>query len=108
MRAMIKWRGGGADYMILCGCVCVSVLESRKKHHRSRVVYTVASRFPLWLSKTSSQRNMTDIRTRTLPCVCCALCRYECASCQPANFQPMVQSFLDCGEMLSSTVLNFT
>lgn len=25
-----KVAGGGADYMLLCGCVCVSVLESRK------------------------------------------------------------------------------
>lgn len=63
MRAMIKWQGGGADYMVLCGCVCVHVSSGKqKKDHRSRVVYTVASHFPLWLSKTFSQRTWLTLR----------------------------------------------
>lgn len=96
--------------MVLCVCVRVSCGE-QKKDHRSRVVYTVASHFPLWLSKTFSQRNMTDVKTRTRARWCA--CAVQCAaanvrSCQPAHFQPVVQSFLYCGEPLSSTVFNFT
>lgn len=73
-------------------CVCVSYGE-KKKDHRSRVVYTVASRFPLRLSKTLSQRNMTDINTRTwiLACVCCACDTTTVPSCQPTNL-----SFFQC------------
>lgn len=63
-------------------CVRVSSGE-QKKHHHSRVVYTVASRFPLWLSKTSSQRNMTDIRMRT-----CARCRACAVHRAATNVRP--------------------
>lgn len=51
MRAMIKGQGWGADWSaVVCG---VSYGE-KKGDHRSRVVYTVASHFPLWFSQTCS------------------------------------------------------
>ena len=63
-----KVTGAGCwleGWMCVCVSVCVVSFGEKKGDHRSRVVYTVASHFPLWFCQTCSWRNMTDIHAHT-------------------------------------------